>query len=58
MCEIKYGHAPEVRINGHLNATFPYIPQPLDYVLHEMLKNCMRYRNPECFVVLGCECSV
>ena len=42
MCEIKYGHAPEVKINGHLNATFPYIPQPLDYVLHEMLKNSMR----------------
>ncbi|ELT93703.1 hypothetical protein CAPTEDRAFT_160347 [Capitella teleta] len=42
MCEVKYGHAPEVRINGHLNASFPYIPQPLDYIMHEVLKNAMR----------------
>jgi len=42
MCELKYGHAPEVRVNGHLNALFPYILQPLDYVIHEMLKNSMR----------------
>jgi [3-methyl-2-oxobutanoate dehydrogenase (acetyl-transferring)] kinase len=42
MCEMKYGHAPEVRVNGHLNALFPYILQPLDYVMHEMLKNSMR----------------
>jgi len=42
MCEVKYGHAPEVRLNGHLSANFPYIPQPLDYILHELLKNAMR----------------
>lgn len=42
MCEVKYGHAPEVRLNGHLSATFPYIPQPLDYILHEIIKNAMR----------------
>ncbi|CAD5121075.1 DgyrCDS9613 [Dimorphilus gyrociliatus] len=42
MCEDKYGHSPEVKINGHLSCSFPYIPQPLDYVLHEMLKNAMR----------------
>jgi [3-methyl-2-oxobutanoate dehydrogenase (acetyl-transferring)] kinase len=42
MCEVKYGHAPDIRINGHLSATFPYIPGPLDYIIHEMLKNAMR----------------
>lgn len=42
MCEVKYGHAPEIRINGHLSANFPYIPGPLDYVMHEILKNAMR----------------
>lgn len=42
LCEIKYGHAPAVVINGHLNKTFPYIPQPLEYIVYEMLKNSMR----------------
>jgi len=42
MSEVKYGKAPEVRVNGHLGSTFPYIPQPLDYIMHEMLKNSMR----------------
>lgn len=42
MSEVKYGRAPEVRVNGHLGSTFPYIPQPLDYIMHEMLKNSMR----------------
>ncbi|XP_074642435.1 branched-chain alpha-ketoacid dehydrogenase kinase-like isoform X2 [Tubulanus polymorphus] len=42
ICEMKYGHAPQVIINGHINATFPYIPQPLEYILGELLKNAMR----------------
>jgi len=42
MSEAKYGQAPEVRVNGHLGAKFPYIPQPVDYVIHEILKNSMR----------------
>ncbi len=42
MCEMKYGHAPEVRTNGHLNATFPYMSPPLEYIILELLKNAMR----------------
>jgi len=42
MCEQKYGMAPEVKVSGHLSALFSYIPQPLDYILHEMLKNALR----------------
>ncbi|XP_033123251.1 3-methyl-2-oxobutanoate dehydrogenase [lipoamide] kinase, mitochondrial-like [Anneissia japonica] len=38
----KYGYAPKVRIKGHIAATFPYIPQPLDYILPELIKNAMR----------------
>ncbi|XP_057268096.1 3-methyl-2-oxobutanoate dehydrogenase [lipoamide] kinase, mitochondrial, partial [Pezoporus wallicus] len=42
LCEQQYGHAPRVRINGHVAARFPHIPLPLDYVLPELLKNAMR----------------
>lgn len=42
LCTLKYGSAPEIRLNGHLDCSFPYIPQPLDYILHEMFKNAMR----------------
>jgi [3-methyl-2-oxobutanoate dehydrogenase (acetyl-transferring)] kinase len=42
MCEQKYGVSPEVKVAGHTHAQFSYIPQPLDYIMHEMLKNAMR----------------
>ncbi|XP_063157482.1 branched-chain alpha-ketoacid dehydrogenase kinase isoform X1 [Candoia aspera] len=42
LCEHKYGNAPQVRINGHVAARFPFIPMPLDYILPELLKNAMR----------------
>ncbi|GAB1604579.1 3-methyl-2-oxobutanoate dehydrogenase [lipoamide] kinase, mitochondrial-like [Argonauta hians] len=42
VCEAKYGAAPNVRLNGHLNVNFPYIAPPLDYILGEVLKNSMR----------------
>ena len=42
ICELKYGRAPNVKVNGHLNTSFPYCPQPLDYILSEILKNAMR----------------
>ncbi|KAI8783147.1 3-methyl-2-oxobutanoate dehydrogenase [lipoamide] kinase, mitochondrial-like [Biomphalaria glabrata] len=42
VCMAKYGAAPYVKINGHVNATFPYIQPPLDYILGEILKNAMR----------------
>ena len=38
----KYGHAPEIRISGHVNSKFPYIEMPLDYILPELLKNAVR----------------
>ncbi|ORX89265.1 alpha-ketoacid dehydrogenase kinase [Basidiobolus meristosporus CBS 931.73] len=34
-----YGIAPEVHINGHLNTIFPYIPDHVEYIIHELLKN-------------------
>lgn len=42
MCLQKYGVTPDVKVGGHLSALFSYIPQPLDYILHEILKNAMR----------------
>ena len=42
LCESKYGRAPELLVNGHLNATFPYIQPPLEYILTELLKNSFR----------------
>lgn len=38
----KYGKAPAFKLNGHLNATFPYIQTPLDYIIPELLKNAVR----------------
>jgi len=43
MCIEKYGIAPEVKVMGHTATVFPYIMSPLDYILHEILKNAMRY---------------
>jgi len=43
MCIEKYGVAPEVKVNGHITTVFPYIMSPLEYMLHEILKNSMRY---------------
>lgn len=37
----KYGKAPEVKLGGHLSVNFSYIPQPLDYMFFEVLKNAM-----------------
>ncbi|GAV05817.1 hypothetical protein RvY_15892 [Ramazzottius varieornatus] len=42
LCLNKYGKAPQVKISGHVSATFPYIVQPLDYILPELFKNAMR----------------
>ncbi|XP_076059247.1 branched-chain alpha-ketoacid dehydrogenase kinase-like [Oratosquilla oratoria] len=38
----KYGKVPEMKLSGHVNATFPYIEMPLDYILPELLKNAAR----------------
>ncbi|XP_050411184.1 3-methyl-2-oxobutanoate dehydrogenase [lipoamide] kinase, mitochondrial [Patella vulgata] len=42
VCQAKYGFSPDVKLNGHVNATFPYIAPPLDYILTELLKNALR----------------
>ena len=42
LTEDKYGHAPEIRISGHVNAKFPYMEMPLDYIFPELLKNAVR----------------
>ncbi|KAI0340926.1 alpha-ketoacid dehydrogenase kinase N-terminal domain-containing protein [Trametopsis cervina] len=33
---------PEVIVDGHTDTTFPYIPEHLEYIIFELLKNCMR----------------
>ncbi|XP_042878661.1 3-methyl-2-oxobutanoate dehydrogenase [lipoamide] kinase, mitochondrial-like [Penaeus japonicus] len=38
----KYGKVPEIKLSGHVNAVFPYIELPLDYILPEILKNAVR----------------
>ncbi|XP_071551412.1 branched-chain alpha-ketoacid dehydrogenase kinase-like isoform X1 [Panulirus ornatus] len=38
----KYGRVPQLKLSGHVNAIFPYIELPLDYILPEILKNAVR----------------
>eukprot|EP00096_Caligus_rogercresseyi_P003910 TRINITY_DN1777_c0_g1_i1.p1 TRINITY_DN1777_c0_g1~~TRINITY_DN1777_c0_g1_i1.p1 ORF type:complete len:316 (-),score=89.51 TRINITY_DN1777_c0_g1_i1:222-1169(-) len=38
----KFGVCPNIRISGHINAHFPYLEMPLDYILPELLKNATR----------------
>ncbi|KAG8173935.1 hypothetical protein JTE90_002395 [Oedothorax gibbosus] len=38
----KYGKSPAIKLNGHINAVFPYIQAPLDYIIPELLKNSVR----------------
>eukprot|EP00128_Syssomonas_multiformis_P003866 Colp12_sorted_trinity150504_noHs@6625 len=42
MCEHKYGIAPRVVLDGHLDTAFSYIPFHLEYSMLELLKNAMR----------------
>lgn len=42
VCELNYGSAPEVEINGHCDTEFAYVPVHLEYMLTEVLKNSMR----------------
>ncbi|CAG0919129.1 unnamed protein product [Notodromas monacha] len=42
MCQHKYTKKPTFKIVGNVNAVFPYIPIPLDYILPELLKNAAR----------------
>ncbi|CAF3303661.1 unnamed protein product [Rotaria socialis] len=42
VCRLQYGVAPNVKIDGHVHSTFPYIATPLYYIIPEMLKNAFR----------------
>lgn len=42
LCMDKYGVAPKLKIDGHTNAQFPYMPLPLEYIMPELLKNSYR----------------
>lgn len=42
LCEHTYGRSPKLRICGHVQVVFPFIPIPLDYIFCELLKNAMR----------------
>ena len=42
LCGVTYGVYPEVKLDGHVDATFAYIPVHLEYVIFELLKNAMR----------------
>jgi len=42
LSEQKYGKCPAFKLNGHLDASFPYIEAPLDYILPELLKFAIR----------------
>lgn len=42
LCEATLGVTPSIIIDGHTDATFPYVPVHLEYILTEMLKNAFR----------------
>jgi [3-methyl-2-oxobutanoate dehydrogenase (acetyl-transferring)] kinase len=42
VCEDTYGVTPEVIVDGHVDIKFPYIAQPLEYIMEELLKNSFR----------------
>lgn len=48
ICARKLGYSPPVKILGHTDLTFPYIPSHLYYMLLELLKNSMRATVENC----------
>ncbi|KAF9452806.1 26S proteasome subunit P45 [Macrolepiota fuliginosa MF-IS2] len=42
LCEATLGTSPEIIVDGDVNATFPYVPVHLEYILTELLKNSFR----------------
>ncbi|SJL04456.1 related to branched-chain alpha-ketoacid dehydrogenase kinase, mitochondrial precursor [Armillaria ostoyae] len=42
LCEATLGSSPTISINGVVDATFPYVPVHLEYILTEILKNSFR----------------
>ncbi|KAJ7632308.1 atypical/PDHK/BCKDK protein kinase [Roridomyces roridus] len=42
LCSATLGASPSIVIDGHADATFPYVPVHLEYILTEILKNSFR----------------
>ncbi|OWF46554.1 3-methyl-2-oxobutanoate dehydrogenase [lipoamide] kinase, mitochondrial-like [Mizuhopecten yessoensis] len=42
LCRDRYGCAPNVQLLGHMSVQFPYMPQPVEYIVGEVMKNAMR----------------
>ncbi|KAG6841210.1 hypothetical protein C0991_000872 [Blastosporella zonata] len=42
LCEATLGATPPLVINGHVDATFAYVPVHMEYVVTEILKNAFR----------------
>lgn len=42
LCEFNYGMHPETIVDGHVDATFTYVPVHLEYILTELIKNAQR----------------
>lgn len=42
LCELNYGSAPDIIVNGHTDTVFPYIDVHLEYMVFELLKNAFR----------------
>lgn len=42
LCEVNYGTRPQLVIDGHIDATFAFIPVHLEYIVFELLKNSFR----------------
>mmetsp|Transcript_73617 Transcript_73617/g.195882 ORF Transcript_73617/g.195882 Transcript_73617/m.195882 type:complete len:377 (-) Transcript_73617:184-1314(-) len=42
ICDLNYGRAPEVIMEGAVDMKLPYIPEHLHYIFFELLKNSMR----------------
>ena len=42
ICLEHYSVVPHVQIENHINQSFPYFPNVMEYILRELLKNAMR----------------
>src|ERR1044072_5095356 len=42
LCEVHYGSAPDILINGKIDTIFTYVPVHLEYIISEVLKNSCR----------------
>lgn len=42
MCEMRYGRATDYEVEMEGSPSFVHIPQPIDYIVGEILKNSYR----------------